>query len=392
MHGSPATTSCPAARTPTATSPPQTATATANGTPAGQTYIVQEGDTLQDVHLILTGWACRYKQLEDGRRQIVSFFRPGDICDVNIFLLREMDHSIGTITPVTIAELSRDFFDTISTGYPRIAAAFDRVQADDGLGDGGAAAVAVGELADPDVPVALDAEEPLRFLGRAGRGAREKARVLERLAHREVGMEARGVEYGTDSSRGAMDAPGSLAEDGDPSSIEAEEPEAALDRRRLRRLERGKRLVRVSVRVGGGLEGEEGGFVRGNVIGMPVPADGVMRDDDLRAQGPKMMNQFCSDLFDLLVGQCVRVAVVSRAGHPGVAVPGHDHARKPQLLGRAPELGRAELGASVPRGSRRGVRDRLHPEMLLEPPYQCGKGSLGIGALVPVSRASDWHE
>ena len=76
------------------------------------------------MHMILAGWACRYKQLEDGRRQIVSFFLPGDICDLNIFILREMDHSIGTITSVTVADLSREFFDEISSGFPRIATAF----------------------------------------------------------------------------------------------------------------------------------------------------------------------------------------------------------------------------------------------------------------------------
>ncbi|WP_407168304.1 Crp/Fnr family transcriptional regulator [Bradyrhizobium sp. ORS 111] len=86
--------------------------------------IVREGDRPKDVHLILSGWACRYKQLEDGRRQVVSFFLPGDICDVNIFILREMDHSIGTITPVSIADLSREFFDDIAVRHPRIVTAF----------------------------------------------------------------------------------------------------------------------------------------------------------------------------------------------------------------------------------------------------------------------------
>jgi CRP-like cAMP-binding protein len=86
--------------------------------------IVREGDKPNDVHLVLSGWACRYKQLEDGRRQIMSFFLPGDICDLNIFILKEMDHSIGTITAVTIADLSREFFDEIGAGHPRIAAAF----------------------------------------------------------------------------------------------------------------------------------------------------------------------------------------------------------------------------------------------------------------------------
>jgi len=86
--------------------------------------IAREGDRPRDVHMILAGWACRHKQLEDGRRQIVSFFLPGDICDLNIFILREMDHSIGTITSVTVADLSREFFDEISSGFPRIATAF----------------------------------------------------------------------------------------------------------------------------------------------------------------------------------------------------------------------------------------------------------------------------
>ena len=86
--------------------------------------ITREGDRPKDVHLILSGWACRYKQLEDGRRQVVSFFLPGDLCDLNMFILREMDHLIGTITPVSIADLSRDFFDDMSADHPRIVTAF----------------------------------------------------------------------------------------------------------------------------------------------------------------------------------------------------------------------------------------------------------------------------
>ena len=85
--------------------------------------VVREGERPKDVQLVVTGWACRYKQLEDGRRQVVSVFLPGDICDLNVFILREMDHSIGSITDVTIADLSREFFEEISTGYPRIVTA-----------------------------------------------------------------------------------------------------------------------------------------------------------------------------------------------------------------------------------------------------------------------------
>jgi CRP-like cAMP-binding protein len=89
-----------------------------------RTDIAREGDKPKDVHLILAGWAYRYKELEDGRRQIVSFFLPGDICDQNVFILREMDHSIGTITAARVADLPSAFFDEISAGHPHVATAF----------------------------------------------------------------------------------------------------------------------------------------------------------------------------------------------------------------------------------------------------------------------------
>ena len=90
---------------------------------APRTDIIREGEQPRDVHLILSGWACRYKQLEDGRRQVVAFFLPGDLCDLNVFILKQMDHSIGTITGVTIADLSREFLEQIRTDFPRIATA-----------------------------------------------------------------------------------------------------------------------------------------------------------------------------------------------------------------------------------------------------------------------------
>ncbi|WP_336492907.1 Crp/Fnr family transcriptional regulator, partial [Methylobacterium nigriterrae] len=82
-----------------------------------------EGDPPPHINLILEGWACRYKQLEDGRRQIVSFFLPGDLFDLHAFVLREMDHSIGTITPVKLAEIHQDTFLRITDQHPRIARA-----------------------------------------------------------------------------------------------------------------------------------------------------------------------------------------------------------------------------------------------------------------------------
>ena len=82
--------------------------------------IVREGETPHDLYIFLTGWACRYKQMEDGRRQIISFLLPGDLCDLNVFILREMDHSICAITPVTLAEVTREAFEEMTLKHPRV--------------------------------------------------------------------------------------------------------------------------------------------------------------------------------------------------------------------------------------------------------------------------------
>ncbi|MFH5923574.1 Crp/Fnr family transcriptional regulator [Roseomonas xinghualingensis] len=85
--------------------------------------IIREGDRPQALNLILSGWACRYKHLEDGRRQIMAFFLPGDLCDNHVFVLREMDHSVGTLTPVTFAQIPRRRIDEITLSHPRVTQA-----------------------------------------------------------------------------------------------------------------------------------------------------------------------------------------------------------------------------------------------------------------------------
>ena len=86
--------------------------------------VIREGQHSPDIHLVLTGLACRYKYLEDGRRQIMAFLVPGDPCDSEIFILKEMDHSIGTLTPSLIASISGDVMRKLLLNHPNIALAF----------------------------------------------------------------------------------------------------------------------------------------------------------------------------------------------------------------------------------------------------------------------------
>ena len=85
--------------------------------------IVSEGSVPRSVFLLKEGMAIRYRSLPDGGRQIMTFLIPGDLCDMHVFLLKAMDHSIGTITPVRVAPISRESIMDVFARRPRISAA-----------------------------------------------------------------------------------------------------------------------------------------------------------------------------------------------------------------------------------------------------------------------------
>lgn len=86
--------------------------------------LVCEGDRPDRVRIFLSGWAFRYKMLEDGRRQIVNFVLPGDTCDAHIYLFSRLDHSIATLTPVVYCELDREAFERLLSSDRSVAEAF----------------------------------------------------------------------------------------------------------------------------------------------------------------------------------------------------------------------------------------------------------------------------
>lgn len=69
--------------------------------------LIREGEAPSEVHLILEGFACRYKMLPNGTRQIVAYLVPGDFCDLHVFILRKMDHSIATLSRCTVVKIPR---------------------------------------------------------------------------------------------------------------------------------------------------------------------------------------------------------------------------------------------------------------------------------------------
>lgn len=89
----------------------------------GRADMIREGDRPGPVFVMLEGWACRYKVLPNGTRQIVGLLMPGDCCDLHVALLAEMDHSIQTITPASVAKIERVEMDALLARHPNVAKA-----------------------------------------------------------------------------------------------------------------------------------------------------------------------------------------------------------------------------------------------------------------------------
>lgn len=90
---------------------------------AAREDIEQEGRKPTDIKLVLAGWACRYKLLADGRRQIMAFLLPGDISELHLHLLSKLDHSICALTPASVARISNATLTSVMGRHPRIAEA-----------------------------------------------------------------------------------------------------------------------------------------------------------------------------------------------------------------------------------------------------------------------------
>ena len=82
--------------------------------------LIREGDRPLHCPLLLEGFACRYKALENGQRQIMAFHVPTDLCDLPSLLLKRIDYSIGTLTPAKIALIPRTTILGWAQSYPSL--------------------------------------------------------------------------------------------------------------------------------------------------------------------------------------------------------------------------------------------------------------------------------
>ena len=82
-----------------------------------KTDIISEGERPEFVHLIVDGWAGRYKTLPNGSRQIFALLIPGDFCDLHVAILAKMDHGIVALTNCRVAYIPSKGLDELTDNH-----------------------------------------------------------------------------------------------------------------------------------------------------------------------------------------------------------------------------------------------------------------------------------
>lgn len=71
-------------------------------------YLARAEEYQGRIYYLLDGWACRYRLLPDGRRQITGLFLPGDYCELSWMVRSNSMHPIVALTSVHAALLHCD--------------------------------------------------------------------------------------------------------------------------------------------------------------------------------------------------------------------------------------------------------------------------------------------
>lgn len=77
----------------------------------------------QHVHVLEDGFACRYRDLSDGRRQILSLLVPGDVIDLRQFVLGGSQPPLIALSPLSVRAIPNGNLFKLLEGSPRITRA-----------------------------------------------------------------------------------------------------------------------------------------------------------------------------------------------------------------------------------------------------------------------------
>src|SRR4249920_354942 len=87
---------------------------------AGASFL-REGARSEHLYTVLSGWAFRYKMLDDGRRQILNYALPADMVGLQGALMNEMEHSVEALTPLVLCIFPRGKLWDLYSRIPTLA-------------------------------------------------------------------------------------------------------------------------------------------------------------------------------------------------------------------------------------------------------------------------------
>jgi CRP-like cAMP-binding protein len=85
--------------------------------------LLREGESTLHIGLLVSGFAYGCRVLPDGRRQIVSYLIPGDLCDPRLLLLPTAAYTVTTLTAANIVLFPREALLALIERNPRLGRA-----------------------------------------------------------------------------------------------------------------------------------------------------------------------------------------------------------------------------------------------------------------------------
>ncbi|NCM96415.1 MAG: Crp/Fnr family transcriptional regulator [Rhodobacteraceae bacterium CG2_30_10_405] len=85
--------------------------------------LVNQGEVDQPAYILASGWACSYKLLPDGGRQIIDFQIPGDFLGLRSVLFRSADYNVEPVTRIEASEIKHSDLLNVFADNPRLATA-----------------------------------------------------------------------------------------------------------------------------------------------------------------------------------------------------------------------------------------------------------------------------
>ena len=85
--------------------------------------LVPQGEVDQPAYILASGWACSYKLLPEGGRQVIDFQIPGDFLGLRSVLFRTADYNVEPVTRIEASEIKRSDLFGVFADNPRLATA-----------------------------------------------------------------------------------------------------------------------------------------------------------------------------------------------------------------------------------------------------------------------------